>query len=169
MNSTEQFQALRQNGESIDSLFAGVSPDQATWRPAPDRWSLLEILNHLCDEEREDFRLRIGLVLEDPGLTWPPIDPEAAAQDRDYNSRDLAESLRDFRKERAASMEWLEGLTEPDWNAEYPHPKLGAIRAGDLLVSWVAHDLLHIRQIAGTRVAQLAEQAQPFSISYAAP
>ena len=36
---------------------------------------------------------------------------------------------------------------EPDWERAHDHPRLGPLRAGDLMASWIAHDLLHIRKI----------------------
>jgi hypothetical protein len=169
MDHQEQIQALQRGGQSILALLDGHPIEQVRWKPAPQKWSLLEILNHLCDEERDDFRKRIALVLEDPAQPWPPIDPEGWARDRDYNSRDLQASLAGFRRERAASLQWLVGLPSPDWTAEHKHPKLGGLRAGDLLAAWVAHDLLHIRQIANTRLAWVAMFAEPYSTRYALP
>jgi len=54
---------LAQGAETIGGLVAGVSPSEARVRPAPDAWSLLEVVCHLHDEEREDFRPRLDVVL----------------------------------------------------------------------------------------------------------
>lgn len=169
MNHDQQAQALAASGAAIIALVAGVTPEQARWKPAPDKWSLLEILCHLCDEERDDFRRRLGLVLEDPGQNWPPIDPVGWARERDYNSRELEEMLVDFRQERAASLEWLRDLESPAWNNEFSHPKIGGIKAGDLLASWVAHDNLHLRQLANVQLACLNDTVSPYSTRYALP
>ena len=56
-------------------LVSGLSLEQARWKPSLDKWSILEVVNHLYDEEREDFRQRLSLVLADPMQPWPPIDP----------------------------------------------------------------------------------------------
>jgi len=51
------------------NIFKGLTKDinteLAIWKPAPDKWSILEVVNHLYDEEREDFRQRLELVLKD--------------------------------------------------------------------------------------------------------
>ena len=161
--------ALEANAKAMLAAYEGVSSDAARWRPAPEKWSLLEILRHLADEERDDFRRRLGLILQDPELDWPPIDPEGWARDRSYNSADLPAALRDFSREREASLTWLRSLGQPDLNREKRHPVAGSLRAGDLLAAWVAHDLLHLRQIANTKLAHLAMAAAPFSIAYASP
>ena len=160
---------LQTSGNILLELFAGVGDAEAQWRPAPDRWSMLEVLVHLGDEEREDFRPRISSILEDPAREWPPIDPEGWVVERRYNERDLAEALDGFRQERAASLEWLRGLGEPDWDRAHEHPSMGVLRAGDLLAAWAAHDDLHIRQIAQLRVEYLDVRLAPYSTRYAMP
>ncbi len=160
---------METSGGILVDLFSGVGEDEARWKPAPERWSMLEVLVHLGDEEREDFRPRISSTLEDPAGEWPPIDPEGWVLQRRYNERDLAESLNVFRLERAASLEWLRGLIDPDWSRAHEHPSLGVLRAGDLLAAWVAHDDLHIRQLSRLRVEYLDVRAAPYSTRYAMP
>jgi hypothetical protein len=162
-------ESLEQSGIVLVNTYAGMTEQQARKSPQPGKWSLLEILCHLCDEERDDFRQRLRLLLEDPRQDWPAIDPEGWVQARGYASRKLASALADFQKERAGSLAWLKGLVVPDWSQARQHPKLGEIRAGDLLAAWAAHDLLHLRQIVTTQLALLEQKARPFSLRYATP
>jgi len=142
---------------ALVSLLAGMPTEDARWKPSPADWSILEVVCHLGDEEVEDFRMRLRLTLERPGEAWPGIDPEGAARERKYNERDLGRALERFAHERRDSMQWLRSLGEIDWTTAYKHPKIGPITAGELLVSWAAHDALHLRQIA-KRLLQLAER-----------
>ena len=66
---------LRQSAAAIVALAQGVTPEQARWKPTPEEWSLLEVICHLYDEEREDFRQRLDLTLHHPEADWPPIHP----------------------------------------------------------------------------------------------
>ena len=138
---------LRANADVVAALVTGVDEAQSGWRPEPGKWSILEVVNHLADEEVEDFRARLDLTLHRPGTAWPPIDPEGAVGARAYNERDLAESLDRFLSARRDSLAWLAGLERPDWALAYEHPRAGRITAGDLLTSWVAHDYIHVRQL----------------------
>jgi len=160
---------LEASGATLTRLFSEISTEEARYKPEPDRWSLLEILCHLCDEERDDFRKRLALTLDDPATPWPPIDPEGWARERDYNARDLSLMVADFRQERSSSLAWLRGLDQPEWGSRHEHPALGPMTAGDLLASWAAHDLLHLRQATNTRLAWLLEAAKPHSTRYAMP
>ena len=40
-------------------------------------------------------------------------------------------------------------------------------RAGDLLAAWVAHDLLHLRQLVELKYAYLARTMEPYALKYA--
>lgn len=157
---------LEASGESLYQALQGVDDRQFRWQPTPEKWSILEVLVHLVEEEQLDFRTRLASTLEDPSRPWPPIDPERWAKERRYNERDPAESLAELRRERAASLEWLRSLESPAWDNAYSHPQ-GAIRAGDLMVSWLAHDRIHLRQIANLRVLWLREHAGAYSTRYA--
>ena len=137
---------LRANADVFAALVAGVPSEQARWKPDPAQWSIVEVVNHLADEEVEDFRARLDATLHRTG-EWPAIDPQGWPASRRYGERGLGESLERFLTARAASLAWLDGLSAPDWSRAYQHPSIGPIRAGDLLTSWVAHDHIHIRQI----------------------
>ena len=68
--------------------------------------------------------------------------------------------------ERLDSLSWLRSLNGQDWNASYVGPG-GKLSAGDLLGSWAAHDLLHLRQLNELRYAYLTQAASPYSVHYA--
>jgi hypothetical protein len=158
---------LTANASVFQGLLHFVQESQAKWKPSPDKWSLLEVINHVADEEVEDFGTRLRLVLRDPNQEWPSIDPERAAVERQYNSRDLNESLERFVRARSASVEWLRGLQNPDWNAAHLQRDGDPLRAGDLLHSWLVHDLIHIRQINRLHYEYLSEMKTGFSWAYA--
>jgi uncharacterized damage-inducible protein DinB len=166
MNHQRIIGHLGVNCEVFKQLFHDISDDQARWQPGKDRWSILEVVNHLYDEEREDFRKRIGLVLSDPVRPWPPIDPEGWVVERGYNGRDFKASRHNFLTERDASLGWLNNLNSADWQAIHHHPRMGPMSAELLLANWLAHDLFHIRQIAQLHFAYLAERVKPISLLY---
>jgi hypothetical protein len=158
---------LARQRAAVYALVAGVDTAQARWKPTPDDWSILEVINHLYDEERDDFRTRFDMTLHQPGVEWPPIDPQQWVIDRRYNERDFTESVQGFMTEREKSLAWLRSLGAVDLQTEYRHPVFGSMRAGDMLGSWVAHDCLHIRQLNELHYQFLAQFAGPFDVSYA--
>src|SRR5512134_865923 len=95
---------LAQGAETIQGLVVGFSAGEARARPAADAWSIVEVVAHLLDEEREDFRPRLDLVLHRPHETWAPIDPAAWVTARGYNDRELGATLSAFLAEREHSL-----------------------------------------------------------------
>ena len=160
---------LSRSVEVIVKMTENVTEEQARWKPAPDRWSLLEVINHLYDEEKEDFRVRLGLIFQNPETPWPPIDPMNWVEARKYNERNIRKSIGDFELERKRSLEWLKGLASPEWDTEFGGPGGGPtpMRAGDLLAAWTAHDCLHTRQMTGLFYDYLSVVFDPYSTAYA--
>jgi hypothetical protein len=158
---------LERGAATIQALAQGVDHDQARWKPSDTEWSLLEVINHLYDEEREDFRRRLELTLFHPGQKLPPIDPEGWVTERRYNERELGESLAGFLHERRASLTWLQSIGMASLEQPVQHPRNRGLRAGDLLAAWAAHDMLHIRQLNQLHWQYLKAKAEPYRLSYA--
>jgi hypothetical protein len=166
MNLDDVLAQMANNGQVIQRLAGGISDAQARWKPGAEEWSILEVINHLADEEVEDFRAHLALILHRPDEPWPGIDPQGWVTARQYNRRDPASSLRDLGQARQESLAWLRGLGAPDWQAVTRAP-FGQITAGDMMASWAAHDLLHMRQLVELHWAWTSRLVQPFRVRYA--
>jgi hypothetical protein len=159
-------QNLAANGVVFQQLYADVTPALALWRPAPQKWNLLEIACHLRDEETDDFRRRVQQTLDNPQVAPPAIDPEGWVLARGYANAVLADVLQAFGAARAQSVDWLEHLVDPQWENTWQHPSMGPLSAGLFLNNWLAHDYLHIRQIVALKFAYL-QQVSGEDLQYA--
>jgi len=166
MNEKQIIDHLEHNAVVFKSLLETVPETMYRWKPGPDKWSLLEIVCHLYDEEREDFRTRVKLTLEDPGKPLPLFNPLQWVTEREYAKQDYFFKLLDFLTEREKSIEWLRSLREPAWDNSFKHPKLGPMSARLFLNNWLAHDYLHIRQINKNKYLYLKEHVKT-SLDYA--
>jgi hypothetical protein len=166
MNYTEIIIGLSQNRDVFNDMLPNLSGDIVLWKPAPEKWCLLEIVCHLYDEEREDFRARTKHVLETPAEPLPSIDPQGWVTARNYIQQDYQDKLNQFLNEREASVKWLTGLSHPQWDNAYIHPKFGSMTAKMFLSNWLAHDYLHIRQITKLKYDYLKHLTGE-SLSYA--
>lgn len=166
MNLEAIMRQMTRQAETVHSLVQGISEEQARWKPNPESWSIIEVINHLADEEREDFRVHLDYILHHPGEEWPPIDPRNWVTQRQYAQRMLKQSTADFLVEREKSLAWLAGLKSPNWQTAV-EKHFGTLTAGDMLSSWVGHDLLHLRQLVELHWAYLNHSVQPYSTEYA--
>jgi hypothetical protein len=157
---------LKTQGQAVIALATGLTTEEAQWKPSLESWSVLEVLNHLVDEEIYDFRAHLDHILHTPERPWPKIDPQGWVTQRHYNQQNLDDTLLRFEAEREKSLNWLAELPAPDWNAAVTQ-SWGTLSAGDMLASWVAHDLLHLRQLVELRYQITKTANQPYQPDYA--
>ena len=146
MNYTLIINQLEKNKTLFYQIFKDVTPEAYRWKPSEDKWCLLEVICHLYDEEREDFRTRTKSTLMTPEKTLPMFDPVAWVTERNYIGQDYEYKLSQFLWERTQSINWLKSLENPNWQNAFQHPTLGPLTAHHFLSNWLAHDYLHIRQ-----------------------
>jgi hypothetical protein len=155
---------LAVNAEAIRALVQSISEEQAQWQPNPDTWSMKKIMEHLYNEERIDFRQHLKEMLNDPPQPWGAFHDEYVA------AESCRQALDSFLAEREASIGWLEALESPDWEiasqAQFVNETI-TLSAGDVLVSWVDHDFLHLRQMIALLHAWYEKEAAPYSTEYA--
>jgi hypothetical protein len=160
---------LGDNAEAIRALLQQLSDEQARWKPDPETWSMQEVMGHVYNEERLDFRKHLKEMLSNPPQPWGKFNPE------EYVSVEgCRQALKGFLSEREASLEWLRVAVAQkaiDWNTTSqtpfgPEGNLLVLSAGDVLVSWVEHDFLHLRQMIELLHAWNEKQASPYSVQY---
>jgi len=160
------YQELVNSTETIRALLAGISQEEAQIKPSRGSWSILEVVCHLYDEEREDFREHLDFILHRQHEEWHPIAPQAWVKLRKYNQRNFTSMRSKFFLEREKSLAWLRKIRNSDWNITYKS-KFGSMRAGDMFASWVTHDNLHIRQLTELRRVRIERITKPYHIRYA--
>ena len=160
------YQELVNSTQMIAALLADISQDEAQIKPNPESWSILEVVCHLFDEEREDFREHLDFILHRQNEEYHVIDPQSWITERKYNEQSFAEAEEKFVAERKQSLEWLRGLSNPNWETTYTS-QYGSVSAGEMFASWIAHDNLHIRQLVELRQSRVERITKPYDIQYA--
>jgi hypothetical protein len=140
---------MRRTPEVIATLTADLDEADSLWKPAPDRWSVLEVVGHLVEADAAAFRPRTEMILAQKHPTLPGIDPATLGGPGAYTARPLPQAIERFREERATSLVLLARVREADMSRTAHHAGLECdITLGHLLNEWPLHDLGHIRQIA---------------------
>ena len=166
MNFSILYRELENSTEMIRALLSGITAEEARVKPHAGSWSILEVVCHLYDEEREDFREHLDFILHRQQEEWHRIDPESWVTQRQYNEQDFRKMQENFFVERRKSLKWLGELLNPDWETTYTSP-FGSMSAGEMLASWIAHDNLHIRQLVELRRMRIENITKPYEIEYA--
>src|SRR5215510_7021047 len=167
---TDARRALGHMPAVLDALLSGLDDEAARTRPAPDEWSPVEIVCHLRDEETEDFGARVRVILEG-AVEFSKIDPERWAVERRYREASLPEALEAFRRRRQDSLQLLAAAASDalPLRASRPLGRLGPLSGLDLVAAWVAHDRIHLAQLAGTLARNWASRWAPLRSEYAGP
>jgi hypothetical protein len=153
--------------EILRLLMEDITDEQAHWKPAPDRWSIAEVLEHLSHTESRGFRARIDQMLAEEHPTLEAYDQEAFAAQGTYSGRDPEESFAHFEEQREDNVAFLRDLPLSVAERTGAHAKLGNITIGQLMNEWAFHDLGHIRQIAElVRVIRYHPHMGPFTNLY---
>ena len=83
------YQELANSAEMLRTLLTGINQEEAQVKPSRGSWSILEVVCHLYDEEREDFREHLDFILHRQHEEWHPIAPVAWVKLRKYNEQDF--------------------------------------------------------------------------------
>lgn len=147
----------------LRSLLGGLPDEWVRATAGPGTWSAYDVVGHLIHGERTDWIPRARWILE-KGETepFPPFDREAmfAAS----AGKTLAELLERFEELRAENLDALRALRlgPTDLERSGLHPTLGRVTMGQLLATWVVHDLGHLRQIAETMARRYGDAIGPW-------
>ncbi len=152
----------------LGALLAGLDEVSARTRPAAGEWSPVEILCHLRDEETEDFGARLRVIVDGAG-EFAPIAPERWAEERRYREASLTDAMEALRARRQASLGLLASVAPETLTQSRPHPRFGHLSGLDILSAWVAHDRIHLAQLAGTLARTWALRWAPLRADYAGP
>ena len=154
MASRDDSLAILETTTSALRRLTGALDDAALdFHPAPDAWSIREILAHLVDDEAFVMRLRLARIVKED---WPHLAPHDEKQW--YTSRNTTrdardELLADFETQRAASLGIARLLRPADWQRVGFQPEYGEFTAETWLTRWAEHDAVHLNQIEQTLLA----------------
>jgi len=132
--------------KKLERLIKRVPAAKLRKRPAPDKWSVSEILAHFADAEIVGgFRMR--LILGSPGTAIVAFDQDSWVTSGHYNKRDARKSLEQFRVVREANLALLKSLTPEQWQHYGMHSERGQESIEHMALMFAGHDLNHTRQI----------------------
>lgn len=159
----EAAQILRQTPATLTSMVAGLPEAWIRANEGPGTWSCYDIVGHLIHGELTDWIPRARMILESGELrTFEPFD--RFAQFRDDQTRPIKALLEQFTFLRSENLTILQNLNlgKDDLGRKGAHPELGAVTLGQLLSTWVVHDLSHLSQIGRVAGKQYAHEVGPW-------
>lgn len=166
----EMIELLESSGRRFLELVEGVSDEQWSWKPAPDRWSVGECAEHILLSERSLFETALAALEQAPDPDWaektagkaellarvmPDRNPggaggaQAPQEVRPRHGLGRDEVVSRFRDSRREILAFVEGLDRPLKRhvIEHPFPIFGPLNAYDWLIYVPLHTVRHSKQI----------------------
>jgi hypothetical protein len=140
--------ALRSTPVVLRRLVTGLDDAALRAGHGEERWSIKEVVLHLRDAEEVTLERCTRLARED-GPVLPGYDQEAYARDRGYQDADASAGLRGFEDLRGKLLILFQSVSAADLERTGTHEEWGAVTLGGLVERMIAHDLIHLAQIAG--------------------
>jgi len=157
---------LHETREVFLNSFTGVTEEQSRMKPAPDRWSVLDTVEHLTVAETTQLRListqctprpadapnrEFAFLEMIPNRTRKLESPEGARPIGRFAT--LADAADQFKTTRANVIRFVEQYTGDLRASEvkHPHPAAGMVSICEMLVAMAMHAKRHAAQIEETR------------------
>jgi hypothetical protein len=143
----------------LRAMLMGVDEHWTEPNYGPGTWSAREVVAHLIHADRTDWLPRMRVIIEH-GETRPFEPFDRAGHAPLLSAHTLAELVGLFERERTENLARVRamGLTNADLARRGRHPALGGVTLGNLLATWVVHDLNHVAQIAKAMAYQYKSQ-----------
>ena len=157
-------QILRNTPATLRSLLEHLPEPWITANEGDNTWSPFDVLGHLIHGEETDWIPRARIILSGGEARSFETFDRFAMFERS-KGKTLAELLAKFEAARQTSLRELDEmrLTPELLEKRGRHPELGEVTLGQLLATWVVHDLDHIAQIVRVMSRQYKDAVGPWS------
>ena len=149
MSTESRKEKIERYGNAYDLLAAFLPTlprEMWLYKPAPDRWSVHEILIHITDSEANSY-IRCRRFIAEPGSSVMAYDENLWATGLNYHERSIDEALELFRHLRGSSYNLIRTLPESVWSNTIEHPENGTMTFDDWLDTYERHVPIHIAQM----------------------
>lgn len=160
MSNDIRRQKIESYGNAYNLLVEGLKQfPREMWhfRPAPDGWTLHEIVIHITDSEANSY-IRCRRFIAEPGQTVMAYDEKGWATGLDYHRQSTEDALELFRWLRHNTYQLIRSLPEDVWANTVYHPENGTMTLDDWLGVYERHIPDHLAQMRENYEAWLNSQ-----------
>jgi len=156
-------QVLQRTPAALNALLRGLSDFWTSTNYGDKTFSPFDVVGHLIHAEQTNWLIRARTILERGQDTpFPAFDRYAMYEAS--KGKTMPRLLDEFAELRAANLAELQAmnLTQEHLNRRGTHPELGTVTLGNLLATWVVHDLGHTHQIVKSMAYQFRADVGPW-------
>lgn len=139
--------SAEQSPKEIALAVAGLPDKKLRWKPAPDKWCILEVVAHLADTEIV-FAYRLRQMLADKKPVIAPINQDDWANNLGYMNTPMPEMIALYGLNRHANTRLLRNLKPGDLEKSAFHPEInGDVTVANMVAKLDTHSAAHLAQI----------------------
>jgi len=135
--------ALETQGRDTAALLARLDDAKASYRYAPEKWSVKQIVGHVTDAERV-FAYRALAIARGEQASLPGFDENDYVRNADFDRRSIGELAAEYAAARAATLAMFRGFSDEAWQRRGTANN-NAISARALAHVALGHERHHLR------------------------
>jgi hypothetical protein len=155
----EAIELLERTPRILEAYLTGLSECWLSVHEGEGTWNAIEVVEHLIALEEENWIPRLEFLLrEGESRPFPSFPLHSRVNDS------LEQKLQAFKRIREQNIAKLKAHLEAGLNLESTglHPRFGAVKARELLSTWVVHDLTHLSQIVRVMAGRYRTDVGPW-------
>jgi hypothetical protein len=162
-DQTKSLEILKRTPAVLHALLDDLDSDWVMNNEGADTFSPYDVVGHLIHGEKTDWTPRIKMIL-DHGTAKSFEVFDRFAMYEESKGKTMRQLLNEFEELRRQNIEWFKSfdLQEPEYDKKGMHPQLGEVTLGNLVATWVVHDLTHIAQISRVMAKQYKTEIGPW-------
>jgi hypothetical protein len=149
----------------LRTMLDGLPDEIVRANYGPATWSPHEVIGHLIHGEKTDWVPRTRLIMQaGQTVAFEPFDRDGhVALCREKTTGELLDLFESLRTANLTELRSL-SLKPADLERRGQHPEFGPVTLGQMLATWVAHDLNHIAQVCKAIAFQHRTQVGPWEV-----
>jgi HAD superfamily hydrolase (TIGR01549 family) len=132
---------------ALDALSTSLTPDEERFRPSKDEWSIVEIICHLRDADKEVNIPRFESLLDESDIFLSGVDTDPWVKERSYQKEECQNALSEYELYRSKLLRLVHSLPENLWERTLRHSIFGPTKPAELVGFVATHDRSHVQQV----------------------
>jgi len=105
---------LESQGNATEKLLASIGEEKASYRYAPDKWSIKQVVGHMTDAERV-FSYRLVAIARGEQQSLPGFEENDYVDNGNFDAHSLSELVEGFATTRRATVALVRSLDDEAW------------------------------------------------------
>jgi uncharacterized damage-inducible protein DinB len=106
--------ALAEQGKKTASVLRAITDEKASFRYAPGKWSVKQVIGHFTDAERI-FAYRALAIARGEAKSLPGFDENSYAEAGDFDRRSIRDIADEYESARRSTIALFRGLSDEAW------------------------------------------------------